>query len=145
MWLPLFIVCLPKLIAVAFSFVSKKKLQFFEEETTVYAYDPEKKVKTGDIVLVRELDEKKTTLITHAVEKIVYKLGDIIDPITNKPVVGDEYRDVINERNELYGKVEHAFDYEKAPARGRLEGTKDLTDKPTYTKFYAECDDPYAW
>lgn len=119
--------------------------QFFEEKTTVYAYDPEKKVKSGDIVLVRELDEKKTTLITHAVEKIVYKLGDIVDPVTNKPVVGDEYRDIINERNELYGKVENAFDYEKAPARGRLEGTRDFTDKPTYTKYYADCDDPYAW
>lgn len=120
-------------------------MQFFEEQTSVFAYDPEKNVKTGDIVLVRQLSEKKTTLITHAIEKIVYRLGDVIDPITQKPVVRDEYRDIINERNELYGKVENAFEYEKAPARGRLEGTRDLTDKPTYTKFYADCDDPYAW
>lgn len=95
--------------------------------------------------MVRQLPEKKTTLITHAVEKIVYRLGDVIDPITNKAVVADEYRDIIDERNELYGKVESAFVYEKAPPRGRLEGTLDLTDKPTYTKYYADCDDPYAW
>lgn len=111
----------------------------------MFAYDPEKKVKTGDIVLIRQLPEKKTTLITHAVEKIVYKLGDVLDPITNKPVVSDTYRDVIEERNKLYGKVDTAFDYEKAPARGRLEGTKDFTDKPTYTKYHGGIDDPYAW
>lgn len=102
-------------------------------------------MKTGDVVLVRELSEKKTTLVTHAIEKIVYRLGDVTDPVTNKPVVADEYRDIIAERNELYGKVANAFEYEKAPPRGRLEGKLDFTDKPTYTKYYAECDDPYAW
>lgn len=111
----------------------------------MFAYDPDKTVKSGDIVLVRELLEKKTTLITHAVEKVVYRLGDVIDPITNKPVVVDEYRDMIEERNRLYGKVDTAFDYAKARPRGRLEGTKDLTDKPTYTKYHAGIDDPYAW
>lgn len=119
--------------------------QYFEEHDHVFAYDPDKKVKTGDIVLIRQLPEKKTTLITHSVEKIIYKLGDVIDPITNKPVVSDQYRDVIEEKNRLYGKVDTAFDYKKAPPRGRLEGTRDFTDKPTYTKFYEGCDDPYAW
>lgn len=60
-------------------------------------------LKTGDIVLIRKLPEKKTTLITHSVEKVIYKLGDVIDPITNKPVVNDTYRDVIEEKNRLYG------------------------------------------
>lgn len=119
--------------------------QYFEEHDHVFAYDPEKKVKTGDIVLVRQLPEKKTKLITHSIEKIIYKLGDVVDPVTSKPVVSAEYRDMIDERNQLYGKVDTAFDYKKAPPRGRFEGTRDLTDKPTYTKFYAGCDDPYAW
>lgn len=120
-------------------------VQFFDEKDFVYAYDPEKTIKTGDIVLVSELPQKKTTLITHAVEKIVYRLGDVTDPITNKPVAGSEFRDDIEARNELYGKVDTAFDYKKAPPRGRLETTRDLTAKPTYTKYYAGCDDPYAW
>lgn len=60
-------------------------------------------------------------------------------------MVGDEYRDNIDERNQLYGKVDTAFDYKKAPPRGRFEGTRDFTDKPTYTKFYSNCEDPYAW
>lgn len=60
-------------------------------------------------------------------------------------VVGHEYRDNIDKRNQLYGKVDTAFDYKKAPPRGRFEGTRDFTDKPTYTKFYENCEDPYAW
>lgn len=111
----------------------------------MFAYDPDKKVKTGDIVLVRELPEKKTTLITHSVEQIIYKFGDVIDPISKKPVVAASYRDDIEETNRLYGNVDTAFDYKKAPPRGRLEGKRDFTDKPTYTKFYEGCDDPYAW
>lgn len=111
----------------------------------MFAYDPEKKVKTGDVVLIRELPEKKTTLITHSIERVIYRLGDVIDPITNKPVVSDQYRDMIEEKNQLYGKVDTAFNYDKAPPRGRLEGKRDFTDKPTYTKFYEGCDDPYAW
>lgn len=91
------------------------------------------------------MPEKKTTLITHSIEKIVYKFGDIIDPVTNKSVVGSEYRENIDFKNQMYGKVDTAFDYNKAPSRGRLEGTRDFTDKPTYTKFYADCEDPYAW
>lgn len=95
--------------------------------------------------MVSELPEKKTTLITHAVKQIVYQFGDITDPITKKSVAGDQYRDLIDEKNRLYGKVDTAFDYKKAPVRGRLEGTRDFTDKPTYTKYYEECNDPYAW
>lgn len=128
-----------------FPYFSFDYQQYFEENDHVFAYDPEKKVKTGDIVLVRQLPEKKTTLITHSVEKIIYKLGDVIDPVTNKPVVVDTYRDVIEEKNKLYGKVDTAFDYAKAPPRGRLEGTRDFTDKPTYTKYHAGIEDPYAW
>lgn len=95
--------------------------------------------------MIRELPEKKTTLITHGIEKIVYKLGDVVDPITNKEVVSSQYRDVIDEKNQLYGKAENGFDYKKAPPRGRLEGTRDITDKPTYTKYHAGIEDPYAW
>lgn len=53
-----------------------------------YAHDPEKECKSGDVVLIQELPEKLTTLITHRVLKVVYTLGDITDPITNKKVAG---------------------------------------------------------
>lgn len=91
------------------------------------------------------MDQKKTTLITHSIEKTVHKFGDIFDPISQKLVVANEYRDDIEKRNQLYGKVDSAFDYSKAPPRGRLEGKRDFSDKPTYTKYYDGCNDPYAW
>ena len=33
---------------------------------------------------------------------------------------------------ELYGNDQKNFDYWNAPERGRLEGTRDFTDKPVY-------------
>lgn len=121
-------------------------IQYFREDEFVFAHDPEKVCKTGDIVLVRELAEKLTTLITHKVEKVVYPLGDIVDPITGKLVVVGKYRDQIEEANRLFGKSDSGFDYNKAPPRGRLEGDRDLTDKETYRKYHDDgVDDPYAW
>jgi small subunit ribosomal protein S17 len=40
------------------------------------------------VVLIQELPEKLTTYITHKVLKVVYPLGDVTDPITNKKVAG---------------------------------------------------------
>lgn len=45
----------------------------------------------------REMAEKKTKLITHSVEKMLYKLGDLTDPISGKKIVQSRYR---------YGKVQ---------------------------------------
>jgi len=37
-------------------------------------------------VLIQELPEKLTTHITHQVLEVVYPLGDVTDPISNKKV-----------------------------------------------------------
>jgi hypothetical protein len=45
----------------------------------------------------------------------------------------------------LYGAKEDNFDYDSAPARGRLEGTRDFTDKPTYRRWHNfDKTDPYS-
>lgn len=97
------------------------------------------------IVLVKELPEKLTRQITHSVEKIVFQYGDITDPITGKPVVVGQYRDQISMSNETFGKSDTAFDYEKAPPRGRLEGTRDFSHQETYIKWNEDGkDQPFA-
>ena len=49
------------------------------------------------------------------------------------------------EEAKLYGADINNFDYEAAPGRGRLEGVRDFTDKPTYRKWHNfEKDDPYG-
>ena len=74
-----------------------------------------------------------------------YRLGDVKDPISGEMVVGTDYRKDLLEEAKLYGADINNFDYEKAPARGRLEGKRDFTDKPTYRKWHNfEKDDPYG-
>lgn len=96
-------------------------------------------------MLIKELDKKITTLITHSVEEVVFPLGDVVDPITGKKCVVGKYREQIDEANELYGKKETAFDYDKAPPRGKLEGTKDFTHGVTYIKYHeSEEEQPFG-
>lgn len=91
------------------------------------------------------MPQKLTKLITHSVQEIVYPLGDVTDPITGKKVVVGKYRDDIDETNKLFGKSENAFDYAKAPPRGRLEGTKDFSHGETYIKYHDDGkDQPFA-
>ncbi|XP_017469426.1 PREDICTED: 28S ribosomal protein S17, mitochondrial [Rhagoletis zephyria] len=111
---------------------------YFKKDEFFFAHDPEKVCKTGDVVLISELPQRLTRLISHKVEKVVYPLGDITDPLSGKKVVVGKYRDEIEEANRLYGKSEKAFDYEKAPPRGRLEGTRDFTHGETYIKYHED-------
>ena len=121
--------------------------QYFNEHEYIFAHDPNNISKTGDIVLIKELPRKLTTLITHTVEKVVYPLGDITDPLTGKKCVVGKYREQIEETNKMYGKKPTAFDYEKQPPRGRLENTLDLTNKPTYIRYHDDGNpkDPYSY
>lgn len=44
----------------------------------------------------------------------------------------------------LYGKKESAFDYSKAPPRGRLENIRDFSHKKMYLKYYDDPNDPQS-
>ncbi|KAG6457943.1 28S ribosomal protein S17, mitochondrial [Manduca sexta] len=120
-------------------------LMYFRKDTFYYCHDPEKKCKTGDIVLIKALPQKLTKLITHEVEEVVYPFGDITDPITGKKVMKERYREDVDKQAEIFGKLKSAFNYEAAPPRGWQDGKKDFTTKPTYTKFHVfDENDPYA-
>ncbi|XP_034934138.1 28S ribosomal protein S17, mitochondrial [Chelonus insularis] len=118
---------------------------YFKEFEFVYAHDPEKKCKPGDTVLIQQLPEKMTRLITHRVVDIIYPLGDTIDPISGKPVYLNKYRDEVEKVKELLGKHDKSFNYFEAPPRGRLEGIRDFTDKETYVKYYDDPNDPQPY
>lgn len=96
-------------------------------------------------MLIKRLPQKFDTLVTHEVDKVVYPLGDITCPLTGKKVVVGKYRDQIEETNQMFGKSPQAFDYDKAPPRGRFEGTRDKTDRPVYIKYHDDGKEhPYA-
>lgn len=108
-------------------------------------HDPVKQCKSGDVVLIREMPQKLTKLITHSIEEVVFPLGDVTDPITGKKVVVSKYREQIEKANELFGKSPNAFDYDKAPQRGSQEGKKDFSHGPVYIKYQDDgSDQPFA-
>ena len=83
--------------------------------------------------------------MTHKVLEVIYKLGDIIEPTTKKPVVADRYRSEIAKTAKLYGKSNSDFDYNKAPPRGWQKDKRDFTHRKTYKKWHQFPDkDPYA-
>ncbi|KAK9508275.1 hypothetical protein O3M35_007972 [Rhynocoris fuscipes] len=126
--------------------LDKNLLAYFREFTYIYALDTEKKCKTGDIVLIEELPEKVTKLITHKVKEIVFPLGDITDPITGKKVSASDFREDIEEKSKLFGENIERFDYNSAAPRGWQEGVRDFTDKDTYYKYHEDgSDHPYAF
>ncbi|KAL6266680.1 hypothetical protein P5V15_003744 [Pogonomyrmex californicus] len=107
----------------------------FKEHDFVYANDPNRLCKTGDVILIKTLPKKLTRLITHEVVEVIYPLGDIVDPVTGKEVIVTKYREDTEEANKLYGKGDSSFDYSKAPRRGRLEGTRDFTHQKNVSKI----------
>lgn len=115
-------------------------IQYFTRFDTCFAHDPNKTAKTGDIVLVQELDKRLTRDITHKVLKVVYPMGDVTDPLTGRKVMGGLFRDEEDKIDRLWGKNKNAFDYDKAPPRGWQEGRKDWSHKPAQ-KRYHEFDD----
>ncbi|XP_043257727.1 28S ribosomal protein S17, mitochondrial isoform X1 [Colletes gigas] len=121
-------------------------LMYFHKYDFVYAHDPEKRCKTGDTVLIQNLPNQLTRLITHKVVDIVFPLGDITDPITGKKVAAGKYRDDIEEDSKLYGPLDSRFKYDESSPRGVTEGKRDFTDKNTYVKYNEDPNDtdPYA-
>ncbi|XP_029047374.1 28S ribosomal protein S17, mitochondrial [Osmia bicornis bicornis] len=112
----------------------------------VYATDPEKLCKTGDTVLIQNLPEKLTRFITHKIVEVIYPLGNVIDPVTGKPVIAAKYRETVQEDAELFGKLPSMYDFTKPVERGRLENIRDFSSRKTYVKHKKDENhpDPYA-
>ncbi|XP_050424926.1 28S ribosomal protein S17, mitochondrial [Adelges cooleyi] len=148
--------CVPSVKKNASKIIVKKLeldenlLMYFNKDEVFYAHDPQKLCKTGDVVLIQELPNKLTTLITHNVLKVVYPLGNVTDPISNKKVAAVRYgivryRDELDEIDELYGKTKERFDYERALERGWQEDKKDFSHRESYIKYHeSEEEQPYS-
>ncbi|KAK0078269.1 hypothetical protein PV325_002754 [Microctonus aethiopoides] len=117
-------------------------LMYFSDFEFVYAYDPKKICKPGDTVLVQNLPEKMTRLITHKVIEIIYPFGDVVDPITGKKVVKSQYRDWMKRTSEMYGEWDNAFDYDTAPPRGSQEDKRDFSHKDPVVRYHDDPDNP---
>ncbi|XP_071479644.1 small ribosomal subunit protein uS17m-like [Diadema antillarum] len=65
--------------------------QYFSRRSTVFAHDPEEEAKLGDIVLVKELPIKRSENVKYQMDRIIYSLGNVMDPITGKKCDGQSY------------------------------------------------------
>lgn len=75
------------------------------------------------------IDERPTTNVAHAIDRVVFKYGNIVDPVTGKRVIKDEFADEIELRKQLVQEVVDApleqdallFDERRAIQRQVLE------------------------
>ncbi|XP_072099357.1 small ribosomal subunit protein uS17m [Mobula birostris] len=63
-------------------------LKFYNKRKTYFAHDPKEQCTVGDIVLLKALPERRTKHVKHELAEIVFKVGNIIDPITQKHCSG---------------------------------------------------------
>ena len=53
--------------------------------------DPDGQTSIGDLVLIKPLAEPQSEHIAHYMKKIVFKAGNIIDPVSGKKCRGTEF------------------------------------------------------
>lgn len=75
----------------------------FRENTEIVVHDPAEEAKPGDWVLVRQLPQPLSLQVRHQLLRVVYKNGNMIDPITGKKCIGTEFEDEVDQESELFG------------------------------------------
>ncbi|KIH50976.1 hypothetical protein ANCDUO_18941 [Ancylostoma duodenale] len=83
--------------------------KYFARSFEFWALDKQSKGELGDTVLIRRIgvDERPTTNVAHAIDRVLYRelSGNIIDPVTGKRVIKDEFSDEIELRKKLVGEI----------------------------------------
>ncbi|XP_016130396.1 28S ribosomal protein S17, mitochondrial-like [Sinocyclocheilus grahami] len=86
-------------------------LKYYNKRKTYFAHDPLEQCTVGDVVLLKALPEKRSKHVNHELAEIVYKVGQVVDPLTGKRVAGTQYLEPVTESTEdtevsLMGKLE---------------------------------------
>ncbi|KAI5139950.1 hypothetical protein MUG91_G69n2 [Manis pentadactyla] len=66
-------------------------LKYFNKRKTYFAHDALQQCTVGDIVLLKALPVPRTKHVKHELAEIVFKVGQVIDPVTRKPCAGATY------------------------------------------------------
>ena len=78
-------------------------MQYFRHETDLFAHDPQDLCQEGDTVLIKRADNVGINDVDFEVTEVIFKLGDVKDPVSGEHVVGDMYRKQMAEIAEAYG------------------------------------------
>ncbi|NP_001291001.1 28S ribosomal protein S17, mitochondrial isoform X1 [Esox lucius] len=72
-------------------------LKYYNKRKTYFAHDALQQCTVGDIVLLKALPERRTRHVKHELAEIVYKVGNVVDPLTGKRVAGNEFLEPLTE------------------------------------------------
>uniref|UniRef100_A0A224Z4N3 Small subunit ribosomal protein S17 n=1 Tax=Rhipicephalus zambeziensis TaxID=60191 RepID=A0A224Z4N3_9ACAR len=75
----------------------------YKKRTEYEVLDANEECEPGDWVLVKELPERLSLRIAHKVEKIVYKDGNMIDPLTGQKCFFTDFVKDVDKESELFG------------------------------------------
>ncbi|KAM7398185.1 hypothetical protein PAMA_006196 [Pampus argenteus] len=66
-------------------------LKYYNSRKTYFAHDALQQCTVGDVVLLKALVEPRSKHVKHELSEIVYKVGQVVDPLTGKSVAGTEF------------------------------------------------------
>lgn len=66
-------------------------LKYFNKRKTYFAHDALQQCTVGDIVLLKALPVPRTKHVKHELAEIIFKVGQVVDPVTSKPSAGTTY------------------------------------------------------
>ncbi|XP_038564547.1 28S ribosomal protein S17, mitochondrial [Micropterus salmoides] len=72
-------------------------LKYYNKRKTYFAHDALRQCTVGDIVLLKALPEARSKHVKHELSEIVYKVGQVVDPLTGKRVAGTEFVDPLTD------------------------------------------------
>lgn len=67
--------------------------QYFNNQYHYWATEPNMNCKDGDIVLIKPMAEPQSDRVKHYVKEVVFKVGNVVDPITGRRCRGPEFAD----------------------------------------------------
>ncbi|XP_076469814.1 small ribosomal subunit protein uS17m-like [Babylonia areolata] len=73
--------------------LDKNLNKYFNTRKHYWAVDEKLKTKIGDIVLLEQLPEKLTPLVSHNIKEMVFELGAVVDPVTGQRCRATAYID----------------------------------------------------
>ncbi|EPQ11339.1 28S ribosomal protein S17, mitochondrial [Myotis brandtii] len=65
--------------------------EYFNKRKTYFAHDALQQCTVGDIVLLKALPVPRTKHVKHELAEIIFKVGQVIDPVSGKPCAGTAY------------------------------------------------------
>ncbi|KAI1902799.1 hypothetical protein AGOR_G00019840 [Albula goreensis] len=75
-------------------------LKYYNKRKTYFAHDGLEQCTVGDVVLLKALPERRAKHVTHELAEIVYKVGNVVDPLTGKRVAGGLYLEPLSDTME---------------------------------------------